>query len=80
MAVRLTLYERDSGGWGYAPAVKSTDCLSSKGPGFDSQHWHGGSQSSLPPDPKDLMPSSGICSMMPSCGRVTDTHKDVNTK
>jgi hypothetical protein len=35
--------------------VKSTDC-SSRGPEFNSQQPHGGSQSSV----MDLMPSSGV--------------------
>lgn len=39
--------------------VKSTDC-SFRGPEFNSQHLHGGSQPSVSPGPEDLMSSSGL--------------------
>lgn len=39
---------------------KSTGCFST-GPGFDSQHTHGGTQLSVTPVPGDLTPSSGFC-------------------
>jgi hypothetical protein len=37
---------------------KSTGC-SSRGPGFDSQHLHGGSQPPMTPVPGDLLAISG---------------------
>jgi hypothetical protein len=42
-------------GWKDGAVVKSTDC-SSRGPEFNSQQPHGGSQPSV----WDLMPSSGV--------------------
>jgi hypothetical protein len=45
--------------WRDGSEVKSTDC-SFKGPGFASQHPHGGSQLSVTPVPWALMTSSGF--------------------
>jgi hypothetical protein len=39
--------------------VKSTGCFS-RGPEFDSQHLHGGSQPSVAPVPGDIMTSSDL--------------------
>jgi hypothetical protein len=41
-------------------AVKNTGCYC-RGPGFDSQHPHSGSQVSITPVPEDPMPSFGFC-------------------
>ena len=45
-----------SGGWRDDSAVRSTGC-SSRGPGFNSQNPHGGSQLSVAPIPGDQAPS-----------------------
>jgi hypothetical protein len=48
--------------------VKSTGCPS-RGPGFNSQHPHGGSQVSVSPVPGDLTPSHRY-----TCRQNTNTH------
>jgi hypothetical protein len=54
---RLTIsYKKESNRAGDGSVVKSTDCCSSRGPEFNSQQPHGGSQPSV----MDPMPSSGV--------------------
>ena len=45
--------------WRVGSAVKSTGC-SCRGPRFDSQHPHGGSQSSVIPVPERLIPAVSL--------------------
>lgn len=40
--------------------VVKKSCYSSREPGFDSQHLHGGSQPSVAPVPGDIMTSSDL--------------------
>ena len=53
------LLRNDSRCCTYSSAVKSAGC-SSRGPGFHSQHLHGGPQPSVITVPRVLTPSSGL--------------------
>lgn len=62
--------KKSSMDWRCVSVVKSTG-RSSKGSGVDSQNIHGGSQLSVTPFPKDLMPSSSN----QICMRYTGIHE-----
>jgi hypothetical protein len=51
-------------GYRNGPVVENTGCFS-KGPRFDSQHPHDGSEPSETPVPGALMLSSGLCGHQP---------------
>jgi hypothetical protein len=65
--------------------VKSTG-FPPRGPGFDSQHLHGGSQVSVASVPGNLIPLSGLCRhsmhtmLTQTCRPNTHTHKVTPSK
>ena len=61
---------KDSLGLRDDSVVKSTGC-SSRGPRFEPQHPHVGSQPSITPAPGDLVTSSGLEGHYTQCGAYT---------